>query len=113
MWRCHNDWRRLLFPTPAIGSPDAHNGIAKIVTELLAAKRVETNELCIDDVCVTHEEFLRMKASAAAGATATDGQQPPTPAAMPASAEADDIGESSCSTPSEIAPRVCLLIECR
>lgn len=39
---------------------DAQNGIAKIVTDLLAAKRVETQELCVGAVCVTEDQFMQV-----------------------------------------------------
>lgn len=37
---------------------DAGNGIQDIFTHILHADRVETNELCVGDTCVTEEEFL-------------------------------------------------------
>jgi hypothetical protein len=59
---------------------DAQNGITDFFAKVGTFGRVNTEELCVDDVCVTRDEFLRMKEaqSAAAGAPgagngATDG----------------------------------------
>jgi hypothetical protein len=57
-------------------------------------------------ICVTRDQFAEVFGSqnAAASASSTDGQQPPAPAAMPASAEADDIGDTSSTTLPESVP---------
>ncbi len=42
-------------------SIDSVNGVfEKITTNLLSSKKVETSELCVDDVCVTRDQFKKM-----------------------------------------------------
>jgi hypothetical protein len=58
---------------------DAQNGITDFFANVGNFGRVNTDELCVDDVCVTRDEFLRMKEaqSAAAGAqSAGSGRAP-------------------------------------
>jgi len=50
---------------------DASSIVEKIVAKLVKADRVETKELCVDDVCVTRDQFLRILESSGQTPTAT------------------------------------------
>jgi hypothetical protein len=39
---------------------DAGNGIGLLVTKIIKSEKVETKELCVDDVCVTRDQFRAM-----------------------------------------------------
>ena len=63
---------------------DTANGIAKIVVETLTAKRVQTDELCVGDTCVTQAQFLQMVQTAGAAVTTSPVSAPePSPAPSP------------------------------
>ena len=65
---------------------DAANGIEQIVARVFNGERVETQELCVDDVCVTRDEFAEVfgysQSAAAAGAT-TAGDDAGAPGGCP------------------------------
>jgi hypothetical protein len=72
------------------GSPTT-NGIEQMVARVFKGERVETQELCVDDVCVTRDQFAEVfggsQSAAAAGAGSVGGG--PAPASLPASGDAD------------------------
>jgi len=103
-----NSFLKSLFAKVAKWLADATNGIAKIVTHLLAADRVETNELCVkksdgSHVCVTGDQL----AAAISGASAS---VPPTGAAATSSTTATSSTPTllsepkATSTPNEVTP---------
>lgn len=81
---------------------DTTNGITKIVTELLAAKRVETQELCVDDICITRDQFAEVfggSQPAAADAPEVSGTgAPASGAAESATAAAGDVATTPTLT---------------
>lgn len=58
---------------------DASNGITKIVTGLLAADRVETDELCLGSTCVTEAQLQALLSQPAAAAAANPSPPEPPP----------------------------------
>jgi hypothetical protein len=75
-----------------------------IHAETIEADQVKTKELCIDDICVTRDQFYKMiqSANAAAGAAASGGSTPspasaPTPA--PDNGTTTPEGEVGTTTP--------------
>jgi hypothetical protein len=64
-----------------ITNPTEESSIVdKIIAKLIKADRVETKELCVDDVCVTRDQFLRMVESSGQTPTVTPPTTPdPTP----------------------------------
>ena len=78
---------------------------AHLVIATLTAHRVETNELCVGQTCVTEEQFNSVfsnQAASAAGATTGNGQPLEAPATSPGpEAESADTATSTTLTESE------------
>ena len=74
-------------------SETAHLVIDTITAHVGNFCRVNTGQLCVDDVYVTRDEFLRMKQgqSAAAGAATAGGSQAGAPGGSPASGDAASL----------------------
>ena len=79
-----------------IGNSQRHRGLLRPGRQF---GRVNTDELCVDDVCVTRDEFLRMKESqtGAAGAPIRDTVGAPAETSM--SSGHDDGDEPEATTP--------------
>jgi hypothetical protein len=82
---------------------DTTNGIKSFFAE-----RVQTNELCVDDVCVTRDQFAEVfggsQGAAAAGAPSS-GVPPEAPAASPVPEGTDaDAGTTTASNVAEPQP---------
>ena len=91
---------------------DAQNGIAELFAMVGDFGRVNTSELCVDDVCVTRDEFLRMREGQAAAADTSGTPIAEVPGGSPTSVAADadatpattpSLGASS--TPETLSPQ--------
>ena len=72
---------------------------------MFKGERGEFQELCVDDICVTRDQFAEVFGEdAAAGATAGDGQLLEAPAAPSASGGSPNADNASTTTASEIVP---------
>jgi hypothetical protein len=67
---------------------DAANGIHDLYAGIMHAHSVQTDELCVADVCITRDQFLRMTQSAAAG----EGSASPPPSSSGSGSRVDTIG---------------------
>jgi hypothetical protein len=81
---------------------DTANGIGDFFAQVGNFGRVNTDELCVDDICVTRDEFLQMKEgqSAAAGAPMLRDTVE-APAGSPSSME-NDSGDGLEPTSTEL-----------
>ncbi|OHB19049.1 MAG: hypothetical protein A2854_00860 [Parcubacteria group bacterium RIFCSPHIGHO2_01_FULL_56_18] len=84
---------------------DATNGIVKIVTHVLAADRVETKQLCVDDICVTKDQFAAVFGAATNDNPPASVISPPTEisGAPATTTPADAVDLIASSSPGESA----------
>lgn len=90
-------------------SETAHLVIDTLTAKLVHSDRVETHELCVDDVCVTRDQFMSVfgssapSQSAAAGAPAL-GSGGGAPASSSAPQGGSDADTATTTTPSVVDP---------
>lgn len=78
---------------------------AHLIIDKLTARRVETQELCVDDVCITRDQFAEVfgNQSAAAGAPGGDGHVS-TPGGSSAEDANPNADASTTTTPAKLEP---------
>jgi len=81
---------------------DAANGIERVVARVFKGERVETQELCVDDVCVTRDQFAEVFGNQSAAAGAPINNEAPDGSSASGAGEMTDTATST--TPSVIEP---------
>jgi hypothetical protein len=86
---------------------DAANGIESIVARVFKGERGEFQELCVDDVCVTRDQFAEVfgssQSAAAAGAPRVVGGNEGAPAGPSATTRDADTATTTTSSDNETA----------
>lgn len=85
---------------------DAGNGISTMYAKVFRGDRIETNELCVGQVCVTSEQFLNLVQGSGSSGGQGQGQIPsptPIPDANPGSGDSNSGGDTQ-GTGGDVVP---------